>query len=165
MSSPIRTKNKFFQSLKNQNPRTLDKVIHKLHDDVFKKIDCLDCANCCKTTGPLWTPKDRDRVAKHLKIETIEFENSYLRIDEEGDYVLQQLPCPFLENDNRCGIYKIRPKACAEYPHTNRPKQKQILHLTQINESICPAVESIIDQMESIFSRNAKKGLQKRLRQ
>ncbi|CAI8278631.1 MAG: Uncharacterised protein [Owenweeksia sp. TMED14] len=158
-------RNKLFQKLKNRTPKNLDKVIHEFHDDAFKKISCLDCANCCKTTGPLWTKRDRERVAKHLRLETSIFENSYLRIDEDRDYVLKELPCPFLENDNQCSIYDVRPKACAEYPHTNRPKQHKILHLTQVNADICPAVENIVERMESIYSKNAKKGPKKELRQ
>ena len=158
-------RNKLFQKLKNRTPKNLDKVIHEFHDDAFKKISCLDCANCCKTTGPLWTKRDRERVAKHLRLETSIFENSYLRIDEDRDYVLKELPCPFLENDNQCSIYDVRPKACAEYPHTNRPKQHKILQLTQVNADICPAVENIVERMESIYTKNAKKGPKKELRQ
>ncbi|HAG48373.1 MAG TPA: zinc/iron-chelating domain-containing protein, partial [Cryomorphaceae bacterium] len=41
---------KLFKKLKAKPPRDLDKVVHQLHEDAFRKIDCLDCANCCKTT-------------------------------------------------------------------------------------------------------------------
>ncbi len=29
-------------------------------------------------------------------------------------------PCPFLGDDNYCSVYEARPKACREYPHTDR---------------------------------------------
>jgi Fe-S-cluster containining protein len=146
-----------FKGLKRQTPHDLDRVIHRLHEEVFAKTDCLNCANCCKTTGPLWSERDKERVAKHLRLKTGDFETEYLRLDEDGDWVLQQLPCPFLESDNACAIYEIRPKACREYPHTDRAKQAQILDLTQKNALICPAVGEIVARMEVIYAQ--KKGL------
>ena len=147
MSSPIRTKNKFFQSLKNQNPRTLDKVIHELHDDVFKKIDCLDCANCCKTVGPLFTSKDITRISKNFKLSPGDFTEKYLRIDEDNDYVLKTLPCPFLSSDNNCNIYSIRPKACKDYPLTDLRDQKKLLKLHLENTKHCPAVNEVFNHI------------------
>ncbi len=126
-ASPKWLRSKLFKQLKAKPPRDLDAVVHDLHDQAFKKIDCLDCANCCKTTGPLWTDRDRERVAKHLGMKTAAFETQYLRVDEDQDWVLQTLPCPFLGADNYCSIYDVRPKACREYPHTDRVKQHQIL--------------------------------------
>ena len=142
---------KLFKKLKAKPPRDLDKVVHQLHEDAFRKIDCLDCANCCKTTGPLWTYRDRARVSKHLGMKTATFEAQYLRVDEDKDWVLQTLPCPFLGDDNDCGIYDVRPKACREYPHTDRVKQHQILGLMEKNAAICPAVEHIVARMEERF--------------
>jgi Fe-S-cluster containining protein len=88
-----------------------------LHDAEFKKTDCLKCANCCKTTGPLFTSADIERVSKYLKQKPQQFIEQYLRIDEDQDYVLQSVPCNFLDNENACMIYEVRPKACREFPH------------------------------------------------
>lgn len=142
---------KIFKQLKAKPPRDLDAVVHGLHEEAFRKVDCLECANCCKTTGPLWTDRDRERVAKHLGMKTAAFEAQYLRVDEDKDWVLQQLPCPFLGTDNYCSIYDVRPKACREYPHTDRVKQHQILHLTEKNAAICPAVDHIVQRMEALY--------------
>ena len=30
------------------------------------------------------------------------------------------LPCPFLAEDGRCTVYEVRPRDCAEYPHTQK---------------------------------------------
>ena len=141
---------KFFQKLKHVKSKVLDKKIHQLHDEVFACTNCLECANCCTTTGPLFTDKDIGRISKHLKIKPSEFTEKYLKVDEEKDFVLQQVPCTFLEDDNRCSIYKVRPKACLEYPHTNRRKQYQILKLTQKNIAICPAVYRIVEKLKYI---------------
>ena len=64
------------------------------------------------------------------------------------DYVLQTVPCTFLGEDNSCSIYEVRPKACREYPHTNRIKQHQILNLTEKNVEVCPAVYNIVEKLK-----------------
>ena len=103
-----------------------------MHEEVFECTDCLKCANCCTTTGPLFTDKDISRIAKHLRIKPFAFTQQYLRIDDDRDYVLKSVPCTFLEEDNYCSIYEVRPKACREYPHTDRKKQNQLLNLITI---------------------------------
>lgn len=130
---------KFLDSLKKKPPKNLDYITQESHDIVFNEINCLDCANCCKTTGPLYTEKDIERIAKHLRMKPSDFEAIYLRIDEDNDKVLQNLPCFFLNEDNTCSIYDVRPKACREYPHTDRKKVYQINNLTIKNTIICPA--------------------------
>ena len=141
---------KFFQKLKRAKTKVLDQKIHQLHEEVFSCTDCLECANCCSTTGPSFTDKDIGRIAKYLRIKPSEFTEKYLRIDEDKDYVLHQVPCAFLDEDNRCKIYDVRPKACREFPHTDRIKQYQILNLTQKNVAICPAVYHIVEKLKTI---------------
>jgi Fe-S-cluster containining protein len=138
----------FFKRLKKVKPKLLDKVIHPLHNEVFECVDCLQCANCCTTTGPLFTDKDISRIAKYLRIKPSEFTTQYLRIDEDRDYVLKTVPCAFLGEDNYCSIYDVRPKACREYPHTDRIKQHQLLKLTEKNVEVCPAVFNIIEKLK-----------------
>jgi Fe-S-cluster containining protein len=58
---------------------------------------------------------------------------TYLLLDEEHDYVFRQQPCPFLGVDNYCSIYEVRPKACREYPHTDRDKFHQLLNLSSFH--------------------------------
>ena len=119
-----------------------------MHDKVFECTDCLKCANCCTTTGPLFTDKDIIRIAKYLRIKPSEFTEKYLRIDEDRDYVLKSVPCTFLGEDNYCSIYEVRPKACREYPHTDRKKQNQLLNLTEKNIEVCPAVFNIVEKLK-----------------
>ena len=139
---------KYFDKLKKKVPKNLDYTMQELHDAEFKKTDCLTCANCCKTTGPLFTSADIERIAKHLRQKPQQFIEQYLRIDEDNDYVLQSVPCTFLDNDNTCFIYEVRPKACREFPHTDRKKFHQISDLTLKNIPICPAVYNIIEEMK-----------------
>ncbi|MDY3317215.1 YkgJ family cysteine cluster protein [Riemerella anatipestifer] len=138
---------KFLDKLKKKPPKNLDYLTQEIHDEVFDEIDCLSCANCCKTTGPLFTTQDIERISKFLKLKPTQFEEKYLRIDEDNDWVLQQLPCPFLFSDNTCMIYEVRPKACREFPHTDRKKIYQINHLTIKNIEICPAAFKWVEKM------------------
>ena len=142
----LRQENKtFFARLKKRKPKNLDKIVHELHHEVFQEIDCLDCANCCKSISPTLYHKDIDRLSKQLKIKPSQFVEEYLYLDDEGDYVFKQTPCPFLLSDNYCIVYENRPKACREYPHTDRSRFYQILNLTLKNSLICPAVFEIIE--------------------
>ncbi|WP_418498200.1 YkgJ family cysteine cluster protein [Flagellimonas sp.] len=139
---------KFFAKLKKKPPKDLDYMMQELHDDEFQRTDCLTCANCCKTTGPLFTNADIERIAKHFRMKPSQFIDRYLRIDEENDHVLQEVPCTFLGADNYCSIYEVRPKACREFPHTDRKKFQQISNLTLKNVAICPAAFNIVEAMK-----------------
>ncbi|AUC14681.1 zinc/iron-chelating domain-containing protein [Tenacibaculum sp. SZ-18] len=140
---------KYFQKLKKRTPKRLDLIVQEIHEEEFERTDCLNCGNCCKTTSPMFTYKDIERISKHLKMKVSAFVSQYLRIDEDDFHVLQTSPCPFLDlNDNSCFIYNVRPKACAEYPHTNRKKFIQLANLTIKNTEICPATYRIIEELK-----------------
>lgn len=138
---------KFLEGLKRKPPNNLDYIVQDAHEEVFAAIDCLGCANCCKTTGPLYTEKDIERIARHLRMKPADFEAKFLRTDEDNDKVLQHLPCFFLNDDNTCSIYDVRPKACREYPHTDRKKIYQINNLMIKNTVICPAAYEFVESM------------------
>jgi Fe-S-cluster containining protein len=138
----------YFNKLKLRKPRDLDTVFHEAHDETFAEMDCLACANCCKTTSPIFYPRDIDRASKAVGMKPGDFIEKYLRIDEDKDYVLQKAPCPFLGPDNYCSIYEDRPNACREYPHTNRKKMIQIMDLTYKNTLVCPAVLKIVEDVK-----------------
>ena len=139
---------KFLATLKKKAPKNLDKIVQEVHTEVFKEIDCTKCANCCKILGPLFTEADVSRIAKHFRMRLLVFEDMYLRVDEDNDKVFKSMPCPFLGEDNLCSIYDIRPKACREFPHTDRKKIYQINHLTIQNTLICPAVYLFVEKLQ-----------------
>lgn len=144
--------NATIKKLKRVKRKKLDDVFHDEHDTVFENIDCLECANCCKTTSPIFRDSDIKKLAKRFRVKTHEFINSYLKMDTDGDYILRTAPCPFLwEDDNTCSVYEDRPLACKEYPHTDRKNMYQILDLTKKNTEICPAVCKIIENIEVNF--------------
>lgn len=129
----------------------MDSIVHSLHDEASAEIDCLSCANCCRTLGPAIYDKDIERMAKALRMKPSEVVTAYLKIDEDGDYVFQSMPCPFLMPDNYCSIYEYRPKACREYPHTDRKKFEQIYKLTVKNTSTCPIAYEVMSKLITKF--------------
>lgn len=140
-----------FKRLKAKKPKNLDDVFRELHEEAFDEFDCLSCANCCSTISPIVTEKDLERLAKRMKMKPADFIAQYLYLDEDQDYVFQQTPCPFLAADNYCMVYDDRPKACREYPHTDRKRMYQILNLTHKNCEICPVVYGITDELLKKF--------------
>ena len=139
---------KILQQLKKVSPQKLDKLMVDLHTKEFKKIDCLECANCCKTLSPAIFYSDIRRMASALKTKVSDFIDKYLVEDKDGVYVYKKTPCPFLDDDNYCIVYNSRPKACREYPHTNRKRFYQILDLTARNSKVCPAVSNIVQKLK-----------------
>ncbi|MBP1617809.1 MAG: hypothetical protein H6Q14_1636 [Bacteroidetes bacterium] len=122
----------------------MDNQVHALHKEASERIECLECANCCKSLGPAIYDKDIDRMAKALKMKPSEVVENYLRVDEDNDYVFKTMPCPFLMPDNYCSIYESRPKACREYPHTDRKNFVQIYKLTVKNTYTCPIAFDVL---------------------
>lgn len=138
------------KKLKQKPPRDLDEQFEKLHNQAFKKIDCLQCGNCCKTTSPMLFEKDIERLSARFKMKPGDFVTQYLTLDTDGLYCLQQTPCPFLGDDNACAVYDDRPKACREFPHTNHRKMHTHLALAHHNIEICPAVFAIVEQLNTL---------------
>lgn len=143
--------NKYLYRLSKQKPKNLDRIIQQLHNEEFSKIDCISCANCCRTISPMIFESDIQRIASALKMRIPDFKDRYILIDEEGDYIFNTIPCPFLEENNYCSIYVYRPKACREYPHTDRKKFYQVLAKTYKNTFTCPAVFNIVRKLPQYF--------------
>lgn len=141
----------FLRNIKPGKANLLDRLTHIENDKVFNNLNCLDCANCCKLLGPRLTQKDIREISQSLNIKTADFEKKYIITDEDGDLVFKYLPCPFLETDNYCRIYKNRPRACREYPHTQQPGilRKKEIHLK--NTFYCPAVYEIFENLRKIW--------------
>jgi len=107
----------FFDKLRKGNPRLVDDAFHGAHEAVFERVDCLKCANCCKTTSPIFYDRDIERLAKALHLKPAQFIGQYLRVDEDGDYVLKRslrrLPPP---SHGLPRISPYRPQADAPDP-------------------------------------------------
>jgi Fe-S-cluster containining protein len=143
---------RFFKRLKKKPPGNMDEIVHELHDEAFQIFDCLTCANCCSSISPMMSDKDIDRLSKHLKIKPSQVIEKYMHLDEDHDYVFNQSPCPFLMADNYCLVYEHRPKACREYPHTDRRRFNQLLNLTLKNCEVCPIVYIVVEKLKEKLS-------------
>ena len=143
-------KKKYAQFLKRCDQRKVLKLLPDLHDETFAKIDCLQCANCCKNHSPRFKQPDIKRIAKHLKMKEGDFIQSYLRLDEENDFVNKVQPCQFLNGDNTCQIYDVRPSDCARYPYTDEDVLLKRQTLTLKNAEVCPAVFSVLEKLTAI---------------
>lgn len=139
---------KYFSRLKRKPRKGLDLLMQEIHREEFSRTDCLSCANCCKTTSPIFTEKDISRISRFLKMKEHKFVETYLQRDEDDFMVLREAPCTFLDVDNSCLIYEVRPKACSEYPHTDRKRFIQITRLTMKNAEICPATYNILETLK-----------------
>lgn len=123
------------------------KVLPDLHDEAFEKIDCLQCANCCKNYSPRFKTPDIKRIAKYLRMKEGELIDTYLSIDAEGDYVLQSRPCPFLGANNYCSIYEVRPSDCSRFPYTDEDVILKRQPLTLKNSSFCPITYYVLERL------------------
>jgi uncharacterized protein len=135
------------QFLKRAPTRKVLQKLPDLHEEAFQKIDCLQCANCCKSYSPRFKTPDIKRISKRLGLKESVFIDQYLRIDEEGDYVVKSSPCPFLGTDNACSIYDDRPSDCARFPYTDEDVFLKRPQLTEKNARFCPAVYYVLEQL------------------
>lgn len=137
----------YMDFLKKANKNKVLTRLPELHSEAFRKVDCLQCANCCKNYSPRFKMPDIKRIAKRLKMKESAFIDTYLRLDEDGDYVVTSHPCPFLGADNYCSIYEDRPRDCARYPYTDEDVLLKQPKLTLKNATVCPAVFYVMERL------------------
>jgi uncharacterized protein len=122
-----------------------------LHEEAFSAIDCLQCAACCKNYSPRFKTPDVKRISKHLGMKESELIETYLRVDEDGDFVVKASPCPFLGSDNFCSIYDVRPSDCARFPYTDEDVIIKRQALTLKNSSFCPITYYVLDRLMQVL--------------
>ena len=123
------------------------KQLPDLHEEAFSKIDCLQCARCCKQYSPRFKTPDIKRISRLLKMKESVFIDTYLKLDEDGDYVVKSTPCPFLGADNHCSIYEDRPSDCRRFPYTDEDVFLKRPRITLKNASFCPAVYYVLERL------------------
>lgn len=138
------------QLLQRADKNKVLRALPDLHEQAFEQVDCLQCANCCKNYSPRFKTPDIKRIARSLRMKEGDFIHTYLRIDEDGDYVLQRKPCAFLGADNYCSIYEVRPSDCERFPYTDEDVLLKRPALTLKNSSFCPAVYFVMEHLLAI---------------
>ena len=136
---------KYKRFLERPDKNKVLKALPVLHDEAFSKINCLECANCCRNYSPRFKTPDVKRISRLLQLRESDFIEKYLKVDEEGDYVAKTLPCPFLGDDNFCSIYEDRPSDCRRFPYTDEDfiikRQPMVLK----NSSFCPITYFVLE--------------------
>jgi uncharacterized protein len=138
---------KYKQFLQRADKNKVLKALPALHEEAFSKINCLDCAACCKNYSPRFKTPDIKRISKHLQLKESGFIEKYLRLDEDGDYVIKSTPCLFLGSDNYCSIYEVRPSDCERFPYTNEDVFIKRTNITLKNATFCPIVVHVLDKL------------------
>jgi len=133
------------------------RALPELHEEAFSKIDCLQCANCCKNHSPRFKQPDIKRIAKSLNIKEGDLVARYLKLDEEGDYVAREKPCPFLAADNTCNIYDDRPSDCRRYPYTDEDVLLKRVPLTLKNTTVCAITYTVMERLLELEGNDKRK--------
>ena len=133
--------------LQRANKNHVLRQLPQLHQQAFEQVSCLECGNCCKGYSPRFKTPDIKRIARHLRMKEGVFIETYLQLDEEGDYVMKKQPCAFLGADNHCSIYEVRPSDCARFPYTNEDVLLKRPALTVKNATFCPAVYYVLERL------------------
>jgi Fe-S-cluster containining protein len=139
----------FLTRTENNPPRGLDKMTAALEPKVWEEIDCLTCANCCKTMTPTYTTADIKRIAAHFNQTPQQFKDQWLKFDKKNnDWDNKTEPCQFLNlKDNKCSIYEIRPLDCSGFPHLPKKKMVEYMHVHKQNIEYCPATYKLVEKM------------------
>ena len=133
--------------LSRANKNAVLKQLPSLHEEAFAKVDCLQCAACCKNYSPRFKTPDVKRISKHLGIKESTLIETYLKVDDEGDFVVKASPCPFLGADNFCSIYEVRPSDCSRFPYTDEDVIIKRQALTLKNSTFCPITFYVLEKL------------------
>lgn len=125
----------------------------------WEKVDCLSCANCCKTMSPTYTKEDIHRIAGHLDMTPAAFKKKWLQFDKKSrDWMNASTPCQFLDlKTNMCQIYAVRPADCAGFPHFMKQPFKDYFYIHKQNIEYCPATLAMITKLEQLLQERKKK--------
>lgn len=140
---------KFLKKLDRIVPEDFPALVTEVDATVWQDVDCLACANCCKTMTPTYSPADIKRIAAHFSMTPQQFKTKWLYKEEEtGDWMNTSTPCQFLNlKDNKCSIYEIRPKDCAGFPHHSKKEFDMYNDTYTNNIDRCPATFELVNRL------------------
>ena len=146
---------RFLNRVKRDPPRKLQSIAIKAVSNIWNEIDCLSCANCCKTMTPTYTNADIKKIASYLQISTDAMKKRWLKKERgTGDWINKTTPCQFLNpGTNMCNVYEVRPADCAGFPHLTKKKFVEYLHVHQQNLDKCPATFKLVERMNEMVEK------------
>lgn len=149
--------NGFLRRIKRNRPGRLQQIAAKATENVWEGIDCLSCANCCKSMSPTYTSTDIKKIASFLNMSTHEMKERWLKKERgTGNWINKSKPCQFLDpQTNFCKVYDVRPADCAGFPHLTKKWFINYVHVHQQNLDECPATFRMVERMEQLLSQQA----------
>ena len=137
--------------------RKIDETVQTVYGEVCRKIDCTECANCCREMQPVLIPADVKRLARHLKMTVKGFTTRYLKQAPEGEagHIFKSRPCPFLA-DNHCTVYEDRPRDCRSYPHLHRKGFVYRISQAVANYGVCPIIYNTYERLKPLLAHRIK---------
>ncbi|MCC7154000.1 MAG: YkgJ family cysteine cluster protein [Bryobacterales bacterium] len=99
--------------------RYVERRLVQIAHDIQDRIDCAQCANCCRVATVQLIERDIPPLAKFLGISEARFKRDYTMPDDEGRLSLkwtEESGCVFLSG-NDCSVYEVRPASCRNFPH------------------------------------------------
>jgi len=139
----------FLSKINRKPPRNLDLLAEQADKEVWREMDCLACANCCKVMTPTYKAKDIKRIASYLEMTVTDFKKKWLKKERgTGDWINKTTPCQFLDlKTNMCNVYEVRPEDCAGFPHLPKKKMTAYIHIHKQNIDLCPATFKMVEKM------------------
>jgi uncharacterized protein len=145
----------FLKKLDKIVPEDMPELVQRVDATVWRDTHCTECANCCKTMTPTFNKADITRISAHLGMLPKDFIGKWLHKEKDsGDWVNNTQPCQFLGADDRCTIYEVRPRDCAEFPHHDK-KPFDAYNDTFINNlPHCPATLRLVERLKKTVERD-----------
>ncbi len=126
----------------------LDAIVHRLDAYVSSKIDCRQCANCCRELAAALSREDISRLAQAEGVTPRQFEQNYLdKTDEPDRFLIREKPCTFLEG-KLCRHYHVRPESCAEFPFLHKADFTTRSMMALWNLPYCPIVYNVYELLK-----------------
>jgi len=107
--------------------------------EVEDKVDCRQCANCCKVATTRISVRDVEKLARFLRMRPAEFIRQYAIETEEEGLILrrdERKGCVFLSG-NDCTIYEARPHTCENFPHLVRGEGSLLSRMWDMPDRAC----------------------------
>ena len=138
---------RFRRFLKSKESDKVDRIVHRLHDEITRQIDCTLCGNCCCQLKPELYKEEVEILARLENVTPEFYQENYCEEAEYGEIYLKTIPCCYLE-EKKCRIYENRPEKCKTFPYTK--KEGFISRLYSMIEfyEICPIVFNLMERLK-----------------
>jgi len=137
---------RFRTFLKGKDGAKVDSIVHRLHEEISKQIDCGLCGNCCNMRPRLYK-EDIEVLSRLENITPESYEQNYCEPADFNEIYLKSMPCRYLEG-TKCSIQENRPKQCRDFPYTNKEGfTSRLLGMLGFYE-ICPIVFNLMERLK-----------------